>query len=363
MSYAQSDEIKLESGESIFSTFSLIKGERGLISGIKIKDRIYQATEIEYILLSSGKRYSSQHIEGYLVEELVIGKLSLYRSNSIFYVQKINDIPREIRSRSNISRDDQGRYSKTRSSSYKGVLSLLTKDCLGRNDAFKVEFQERSLTEFVVKYNQCNSDNYQEIKENLKYFSISPSLGVGGTFHNYSLKLLEGSVNLNQISPSAMANFALYSPRTSEKLFLDIGILYSPFSASKNFRTENSQRNIQLKFDYISIPLSVRYSLSQRFGLSLGAAYDLFVNSNSIINEQTTNRNFEISNSFRENELNFDEYFLSIHFGFGYKFNLGKLSIESNVLYQKGSSFNNLLSEQGDEWSFDQFSTILNIRF
>jgi hypothetical protein len=139
-----------------------------------------------------------------------------------------------------------------------------------------------------VSYSQNVNDNV---------FSLKPSLGInvcqvhGDNFSGYNKPGIFGGLAINA--------------QLNEKLSLELGFYFSQKGAWKSV-TKTSQEYFRLNFNYIDLPLSLRYMVNNRYFITAGPSLAYLINYN--VNYNFTN----ISSDYT-----FKKYEVGVNIGLG----------------------------------------------
>jgi hypothetical protein len=128
------------------------------------EDIKYYSDKIKRFGFTDGACYVSNVLKDTIVQVLVDGRLSLYRLQSTFYVQKTGEKANKLHTYTEkVVSNDQVYY--VESVKWKGVITYLTSDCTPGPDVIgKLHLLERELTELVVNYNKCTKSGFTEYK-------------------------------------------------------------------------------------------------------------------------------------------------------------------------------------------------------
>ena len=267
----------------------IFKGEKGEVE--------YYPNQILGFGYNNDKFFSSQIIERFFVEVLVIGEISLYKSRDKYHIKKdtsffdIKSITEEVKI--------DGKIGTKETSRWRGILTYLISDCL-RNPSrltSNIKLNEKSLTRLIVKYNKCTATELTEFKASKPWtkFDFGVALGVSRseitTDGSGSFSYLDDSYS--SIDPSIGVLVAISSPRITEKIAFQGGLYFLKSSYSSLVELKGSSTQLHDTFidlTTLSIPLSLKYSFPEKkygFYLQGGINYDYHLNTGTrLLSEQ-----------------------------------------------------------------------------
>jgi len=254
-----------------------------LVSGNKKTN--FTVNDLRELVIENSLYYSTQIINGSLVQVIVKGKMNLYKAGDHFYVQKAGEALMLLENTSTVTSAD-GETKTVKSTKWKGILSYLSSDCIHEPLSIleKTNFYEKDLKEFVTGYNNCNNSEYQIKEKKKNWLTFHP----GVTISVVNAKLMVNDPNdlskylsdsYRTVSPSAGIVLQFSSPRISERLFFEPEILYfrSVFAKTTSVigssiemydtKIKYSSLSVSLYFKYV-IPVGL-FSLSGKAGVSL----------------------------------------------------------------------------------------------
>ncbi|MGM0581554.1 MAG: hypothetical protein ACQETL_12780 [Bacteroidota bacterium] len=277
------------------------------------KTKTYLPKELFGYGFKDYKFYKSGILEGKFVEFLVEGKISLFRYENSYIVQKDDEIF-ELIGRNNGSENNKNKW--------KGIITYITSDCeiISRTSISKLAYTEKGLKKVIIEYNNCKGENIKVFKYNEKWiaFKLGGIVGV-----NYSkLKAAEIplsknylSENYNSIDPKFGLSFYFTSPAFTDKIGIEIqpSFFNSYYYSYKEINGPNTELyDSYMNIQTISIPFAVRYNiLNGEYNIftNIGVNVDYYLSSsNSYISEiQTQNvvNRFTGENDFKLNENNY----------------------------------------------------------
>ncbi|MFC2186366.1 hypothetical protein ACFCT7_03535 [Fulvivirgaceae bacterium LMO-SS25] len=272
------------------------------------------------------KFFTSGILDSTFVEVLVLGEINLYKSLNKYHLKKDDEIY-HLETEIKIGRIN-GVLAERDASKWRGILGFLVSDCLvGINEIIKnLKFQERSISEIVVKYNKCSGSPFKEIKAKKPWtlFEFGASVGLNSS----DIQIINGtdgypgiSKNYNSFDLSPGILISISSPRLTENVSFNSELYYinSKYTSLKILQGSLNTSPIEYHATYIdinalSVPLSIKYSFPEKkIGLFLqgGINYVIHLNSKaqyfkeivvgSIVNTMNEQAAFEIN----ENQVGF----------------------------------------------------------
>lgn len=239
------------------------------------------------------KYFSSQIVEGVFVEVLVLGEISLYKSQDKYHLKKdssIHDLETIIEE---VLID--GMAGKKENHRWRGVTSYLISDCIENpnNVVSNLKLNEKSLTKVIVNYNKCRGSDFKEFKESKPWikYELGATVGLARSeiqVTNKALSHLYLDDTYQSFDPSFGILMEMSSPRIGDDFSFqsEIHFIRSRYSSlvvlDWESRTEYHESYIYLST--LSIPLSLKYYLpANKSGLYFqgGINYDYHVSSDS----------------------------------------------------------------------------------
>jgi len=109
---------------------------------------------------NDGYCYVTKVLRDTIIQVLVQGKLSLYKLQSSFYIQKENEELHRLESHTDkVIRNGEMFY--VENVKWKGIITYLTSDCdIDKKKISKLQLLEADLIEVVVDYNKCTKTEY-----------------------------------------------------------------------------------------------------------------------------------------------------------------------------------------------------------
>ncbi|WP_160164120.1 outer membrane beta-barrel protein [Nafulsella turpanensis] len=221
------------------------------------------------------------------VQALVIGKVSLYQYREFFFVTKDDSVSVQIKM---VEKEEYVGEKRVIRKTYTnlGKLSYLLSDCslLPSVTGFRI-LTERNLTNLIVDYNECTSENFIVFKNEKPWTSFSFGVAGGMNSSNISftstqtlyIVISEGTFSTSK-SLALMASLAVSSPRINERISFRTDILYhkSSFTAliSNNYRDFLNNEQMDFSLHSVTLPVTFQYMLKKKIlnpYLNLGISY------------------------------------------------------------------------------------------
>ncbi|WP_168731258.1 outer membrane beta-barrel protein [Robertkochia marina] len=240
-------------------------------------ERTYLPHELNGYGYDQGANFSSQLIDNFFAETLVIGRLNLYRIFDTFYITKDGQLYRL----DNIPENTLRNLDKTngKRKGWRDIVSQLISDCLPEpeKEVESLGYMENHLVELVTKYNTCQGWEYTEYKEDLPWIKFNFGLltGVNSTSIRNNPEEGDGIVYMDESYTSVNPAFGILAsatfPRTTAKrMSLDGELHFSRSSFTTNTLDLVSNATTTLHQEYIrseidlttlSLPVSVKYTI------------------------------------------------------------------------------------------------------
>ena len=119
-----------------------------------------------------------------LLEVLIGGKVTLYKYENVFYIEKAEQGMLKLSNKTAES-TMPGEMVAAQSNSYLGILNLFLSDCpdISQSRIFSTSFNEKSITDLVEKYNKSMKGPMVVYKKNKPW--IHAKFGIGGRFNQF----------------------------------------------------------------------------------------------------------------------------------------------------------------------------------
>ncbi|MFP4090166.1 MAG: hypothetical protein ACLFT3_07650 [Cyclobacteriaceae bacterium] len=316
--------------------------------------REYFPEEILGFGYADDRYFTSGIREGFFVEVLVKGTLSLYRFKDIFYLKEEDGQIHELSSE-NVKKQVDGLEVIKKDDRWKRVVAYVVSDCLQEADQMLANrpLKERSLTSLIISYNECKGVEYEIYKEVKPWTRLNIGLSAGVTRtaikmtpHTSSFFYLDDQYT--SVDPTVGLVAMLYSPRITDRVIFQMELLYTQAAFSSLIKT-----NISTSTDYfdsfinlktISLPLSLKYFITKgRYGLFVqgGMNYDHHSQAQvSYLRESVTGN---IVNTFPETEgFDFVKSYVGFWGGIGLQKDFRHFNGSANLRYFQMTDIDNV---------------------
>jgi hypothetical protein len=334
------DYVVLSNGDTIYEQIK--KVEHSLYgSRLVLKDQIIEEYEFQIARKSNGQLYSTEILENEIVEIIIEGKISLYRFDDTFVLQKGNERT-SITLTEKITLPD-GKVQYERDRNWKGKLSFFVSDCLPKEDLplKKTNPSEELLTEVVLNYNNCSGETQKYYRENTP--SKVLSLGVSSGLAYSWIKTLNESSKFQHMADAYQdqsfiggLSFEAMFPYQSDRIILSAELLYYQmrYSGQKLF-DYGITINYRTTFQHhsLAIPLSMKILLNDSKSpvyTQIGLSQHFHLNSSSVLETEYPGRDRDssVKEAFpiRSNQS-------AIWGGFGTKIQVGGITADVGIRY------------------------------
>jgi hypothetical protein len=243
------------------------------------------------------KYFSAEIRDGFFVEALIDGALSLYKFNEIFYLKKEGEVfTLESKAENDLvgsNKDDK----------WKGVVSYLISDCLNETKINLLGFHQKDLAILISRYNECRESNLTIFKEekpwSVFHYGINAAL-INSTIKTKWYRIANGEsfehVSESYTSLDPVVGFTgLFSiPRISENYSFQLEINYLKSRYTKLFSKTRAQQttyyDTEINLTTIDVPVYINYSYAFRnisFFAHAGVEYNFNVKANSHASSET----------------------------------------------------------------------------
>ena len=225
-----------------------------------IDDKVFQSREVTL---------KDQPPAVVFLEVLVRGRVTLYRFEDVFLVEKERAGLQQLVNKSKII-DVNGSKAIRYSNEHFTVLNPLLFDCAETRPMVpEVHLTQRDLTKLIEKYNHCVGASTITFKDAKPWARAYASLMVGPSFsdvkfdYHSSYEHLSGTFYTSK-SPVVGITGELLSPRISERLSFHLSVLYSS-PTYKGFTLlqyvgGNYRHFVTIKLSELKVPFGFRYT-------------------------------------------------------------------------------------------------------
>jgi hypothetical protein len=276
------------------------KNYKSCIFKDKQEEREYYPDEIFGFGYNNDKFFSSQIVEGSFVEVLVLGEISLFKSQNKYHLKKDTSVYDLESFTEEVVID--GKVGIIENNRWRGITSYLISDCINNPNSIvsNLKLDEKSLTKLVVRYNKCKGLDYTEFKVSKPWIKYDYGAAVGIARSEIQFRNMSGSMSYlddsySSINPSIGVLFDISSPRIAEKIAFQGEVHFIKSSYSSLVILDNTStvyHDTYIDLSTLSVPLSLKYSFHEKeYGLYLqgGINYDYHLISKSkLLSESVT---------------------------------------------------------------------------
>lgn len=257
-------------------------------------------------------------VKSTFLEVLVRGRITLYKNQSSFYVEKGDSIFYQLNNEEQKVRIGGDLYLK-QSNHHIGMLNLLLFDCkdthnLGR----KIRLTEQYLTKLIEKYNACFNGSSISFKSKKPWIKMTYGLGIG--FRSSSLKINKTGASFAHLNsnysksttPTFGALIGVNSPRVHEKIsfYLELYYLSSIYNTENSSDSSNTvtRNDVVIWLKELKIPFGVQYTFIERkFSpyILLGINSSITISSSTNWVQEVENNN--VVNTYRQEAVDISE--------------------------------------------------------
>lgn len=271
--------------------------------------------------------------DSYLVEELIIGSLSLYKSGDHYFLENEEYGFREI-TKAEIDGTTLNSYNYSTLSVYINKCKKAQEEAYNKNTSIIPSV----IKSIVETYNSCDLSEDTQFAENVikqanaPYETIEIGVNIGYSFLNASF---------DELSPDVSNNFGV--PVIGAQVYFNTNILEKAlgfliivdYSFPSEFNASDNNIYLKSKLSYINAMIGTRYTfnnINKTFSPYLGFNAGFIFNSMSNITVQ--------ENIFGAQFLDFNSTNkLAYNVGIGTYIHFGKQKIDFNITYQPENTF------------------------
>ncbi|MDO3694846.1 outer membrane beta-barrel protein [Wenyingzhuangia sp. chi5] len=307
----------------------------------------YYPSEIKEFGYNNYKVFKSRIVIDEFAELLVQGNTNLYKSRDMYHLQKEGDV---FDLKSEVMLVEVNRligHTEVRNNRWKGIVAYFINDCLtnASNIIVDLKYDEKELTDLIIKYNKCKGGGYREIKSSKKWNIIKYGIIVG--LKNSYIKARDESsrysyINDNSIHPTFGLLVSIKSPRISEKISYqgELHFSKSSYSSSSSEFKYTTLKNYDSYIDLttLSIPISFKYAFSKKetnLYFQGGVNVDYHLKSKLINYEESINNNIVYTTNNNDDfEINKTQIGILAGLGFHKSFNNFNAEISLRYTHQ-----------------------------
>ncbi|AYB32465.1 outer membrane beta-barrel protein [Chryseolinea soli] len=240
------------------------------------------------------------------LELLVKGRVSLYKYDYFFFMEKEGDDHLHKIIRRDMAFERNGLVYKQKSTTYIGVVKTLLNDCQElKGEMENIGFNEQSLARLVEKYNRCMGASLAVPKAQKRWFKGGIGLVAGvvqSRLHMTSEfgwnEYLAGTYPVST-APVVGATFSMSSPRINERLavLVEARFLKSSYVLHKEtVSVVTTQRgNSSIDISQLHIPVGIRYTFTSQ---KVAPFFDVGFSTGFFLNKKaTTQRELQYPNT------------------------------------------------------------------
>jgi hypothetical protein len=275
-------------------------------SSLTSKEKNYSPKDILGYGYHDNELFTSKYIEDkkynetYFIENLILGRLSLYKLFDEYFVSKGDNFARLDNDKVILTKEGVNYESKNKR--YINVLKYLIADCnLFRDNMLEINYSQIKLVNLLKIYNKCANSEAIIYKKNKDWFktSFGGFLGVSNTSlknerENYNAPFLDNlNTTSSYITYGAFIEFSF--PRIIEKISLYTGIIFNSFDYYNYEIINNNLLENKGNIKQLNIPIAIRYHFTKK-------KYTPYITAgiiNSINLDNQSNWNIENKNSNR----------------------------------------------------------------
>lgn len=244
-------------------------------SNLDLNSTIYLPNLINGYGFENNEYFKSKYIKdekyegNYFIENLVLGKIELYKLYNEFFVQKdtlfvrLDNEPKKVTIKNVEYLSEVKRF--------KTILNYLTSDCKNiKMKTEKIGYSESDLVELIYEYNSCKGGDNIVFKKNKPWFKSSLGVFLGYNFSTISNNRTNSSSTYFKESNTSKgfisygAFLELGTPRVIERVSFYTGITYNSFDFYKYNISGNDLYELNSTIQQIIIPLAFRYTFPER---------------------------------------------------------------------------------------------------
>lgn len=244
-------------------------------SSLTSKENNYSPKDILGYGYNDSELFTSKYIEDkkynetYFIENLILGRLSLYKLFDEYFVSKGDNFARLDSDKVILTKEGVNYESKKKR--YINVLKYFIEDCnLLRDNMPEISYSEIKLVNLLKIYNKCANSKAIVYKKNKDWFktSFGGFLGVSNTSLNNERENSNAPFLDNLNTTSAYITYGAFIefsfPRIIEKLSLYTGIIFNSFDYYKYEIISNNLLENKGNIKQLNIPVAIRYHFTEK---------------------------------------------------------------------------------------------------
>lgn len=252
----------------------------------------YTPSQITGFGFTDDKYFISQILRNRFVEVLVTGALSLYKSEDKYLIKKDTSI--YILEEKNILKEIDGIIIGTKSTQWRGILTLLIRDCLKNPYQLtsKVTLSDKRLVQLIVIYNNCKGTPMVEFKAKKPWskvnFGFSTGIVKSIIYYDESSNVWRTFLDrkYSTYAPTAGLFAEISFPRINERISTQVGVNFVKTSFTSTviavpWQYDNINTST-IDLSTLSMPVSVKYEFPVKglflLNIQVGLNFDYHLN-------------------------------------------------------------------------------------
>jgi len=263
-----------QKGDSVHSAIKYYTGNNSYhICEVLTKDGdiiTYTPKDIQAYGYKDDVSFSSNVIDSLFLQNIILGTISLYEKQSIYYIST-EDTIYQIENSSELQ-ERNGRTYLVNQNVWKGELYYLAKDNVQLKELIdQIHFRRKDLIKFIIEFNNEIGSNYRNVGIQTNLDKFDWGLRVGQQFNKLSKNSSGNYPDINNIYRSQSQTISFFSvfnvPEFSKSLSFNTELLLSKITYSgTTIDARTSPKNeYETNFRYfqLSTPIYVAYRLNQ----------------------------------------------------------------------------------------------------
>ena len=321
-------------------------------------ERQYFPADIDGYGFDDGRYFASGISKDKFVEAHIIGELSLYQSDTTFFLKKGAEI-RELKTQL-VAREIDGREGVMEDTKWKGIVSYMISDCIqnpmGRMSSLKMQI--KTLSKLTIEYSECRGASYvdyggterrMKIDVGLTFGYTKSSIGINNVNQLYKESFLGFAENYVSQDPSVGLMMQVFFPKFSERLGLQIETLYSRASyqqfVSYGLVNDLYFHDTFLSIGTVSIPVTMLFDLplgpKNSLLLNAGINNDILTKKESLLTTESVDEQNRVKVSEDTEMFEIRGYQGGVYSGIGISHSIGSVDVGISLRYAYIFQFDN----------------------
>lgn len=297
-----------------------------------------------------GRYFASGIAKDKFVEAHIIGELSLYQSDTTFFLKKGAEI-RELKTQT-LAREIDGREGVMEDTKWKGIVSFMISDCIqnpmGRMATLKMQI--KTLSKLAIEYNECRGSSYvdyggterrMKIDVGLTFGYTKSSIGINNVNQLYKESFLGFADTYTSQDPSIGLITQVFFPKFSERLGLQVETLYAKSSYQQfvSYELVNDMyfHDTFISVGTISVPVTMLFDLPigpmNSLHLNVGINNDILTKKESILTTESVDEVNRVKVSEDTEMFEIRSYQGGVYGGLGIARSIGSLDVGLSFRY------------------------------